>query len=784
MIGNDDSFEKRAILFGIISDMINIAETYQSKEVSQIKDIMLHKKTSDIPNECNFIQDNIIIRTDVISKMFSRYQNKTTPNIVKIYNSVFNSIKLLAKNMYDSFSGKNKISLYVFSYYIVAHFYSLLTEDDKPLKNFKEETIISISKILQRDNLIRPVQNIINTTSSDILKKNKKHGDFADTLLMTIKNSDFENQFNEYVNNQNRKKIKKKEKKKIKKKEKEREKENEEEREKEKEEEKKEEEEVKEEEREKEKEKLEKVEYSVINIDNKKCNKDYNKENAEKEKEYKNIIEIKDKQNEIEKKEKDIPIKEVIVVDNKENTQIFKKNIIIKNGEEEKDKKEIIIDDLNQKFTKKSEVIKLNELDNNNSSENNIKTITQFSEDKNKNNSLINMVEIPSFLNSILIEMKETIKNLNDKISNLEKDKKIKDFAVNNLHNKISVLEKEKDFVANNFNNKISALEKEKDFVSNNLHNKISVLEKEKDFAVNNLNNKISVLVKEKDLLNNKISVLEKEKDLVANNLNDKISVLEKENKNQEIMIKSLNDKVYNLEEECQELSDNQIVFWGYLNLLSNGRDLSKSIVYYLYKFLNFANKEEDKNYKQLSRILKALNNENYDKEKINIDKDKLIKFLHLDFFLSRLFNNILHREIKFKSNEANKKLKLIPGYTFDDKFNNLILFINSTIKDPQIQEAIKQNIEDYKLDTEIMNHIKYEDKNLFMENTSKFETILKEKDILDVKEFLMSIKVDDNSFIKLCEEKKWRNYTNEKEEENLPKPIFYKDGANLSENN
>ena len=193
MIGNDDSFEKRAILFGIISDMINIAETYQPKEVSQIKDIMLHKKTSDIPNECNVIQDNIIIRTDVISKMFSRYQNKTTPNIVKIYNSVFNSIKLLAKNMYDSFSGKNKISLYLFSYYIVAHFYSLLTEDDKPLKNFKEETIISISKILQRDNLIRPVQNIINTTSSDILKKNKKHGDFADTLLMTIKNSDFEN---------------------------------------------------------------------------------------------------------------------------------------------------------------------------------------------------------------------------------------------------------------------------------------------------------------------------------------------------------------------------------------------------------------------------------------------------------------------------------------------------------------------------------------------------------------------------------------------------------------
>ena len=115
---------------------------------------------------------------------------------------------------------------------------------------------------------------------------------------------------------------------------------------------------------------------------------------------------------------------------------------------------------------------------------------------------------------------------------------------------------------------------------------------------------------------------------------------------------------------------------------------------------------------------------------------------------MSRLFNKIIHREIKFKTNEDNNKLKLIPEYTFKEKFTNLIYFINNK-KENEIQEAIKQTIDDYKPDTEIMNYVKYDEQNLFVKNYSEFETILKEKDIENIEEFLTKINFDNNSFVK-----------------------------------
>ncbi len=218
MIENDE-FGTRAILYGIISDMINISEKYYPKEFYKIKDVALKEKTADKQNIFNIAQDNIILRVDTISRFLSTFKDRITQNILNIYNSVFKSIKLLTKNEYDSISQKNKISLYIFSYYIVAHFYSLLTKKDEPLKYFREDIIINISKLLSRDNLIKAAQNIINNSSNTIFEKNKRNGNFDDILLITIKNLDFENKYNEYIIRQNNKKLKKKEKKEEKEKE-------------------------------------------------------------------------------------------------------------------------------------------------------------------------------------------------------------------------------------------------------------------------------------------------------------------------------------------------------------------------------------------------------------------------------------------------------------------------------------------------------------------------------------------------------------------------------------
>ena len=101
--------------------------------------------------------------------------------------------------------------------------------------------------------------------------------------------------------------------------------------------------------------------------------------------------------------------------------------------------------------------------------------------------------------------------------------------------------------------------------------------------------------------------------------------------------------------------------------------------------------------------------------------------------------------------------MKLIQEYTFKGKFTNLIYFINKIIKDNEIQKAIKQTIDDYKADTEIMNYVKYDEQNLFVKNDSAFETILKEKDIVNIQEFLTKINIGNNNFVKLCEEKNWK---------------------------
>ena len=62
------------------------------------------------------------------------------------------------------------------------------------------------------------------------------------------------------------------------------------------------------------------------------------------------------------------------------------------------------------------------------------------------------------------------------------------------------------------------------------------------------------------------------------------------------------------MQDQYKELTDNQIVFFGYLNLITNGRDIEKSIVQYLLIYLNFIPKEEEPNYLFLSRVIEALN--------------------------------------------------------------------------------------------------------------------------------------------------------------------------------
>ena len=102
----DKVFEARVVLYGIVSDMINIAEEKNHKEILLLKDKIIQEKESDLQNNFNFIQNNILLRIEVILRFLIKCNDRISQNIIKIYKYAFNSIKLLSKNEPDLISKK------------------------------------------------------------------------------------------------------------------------------------------------------------------------------------------------------------------------------------------------------------------------------------------------------------------------------------------------------------------------------------------------------------------------------------------------------------------------------------------------------------------------------------------------------------------------------------------------------------------------------------------------------------------------------------------------------
>ena len=244
--------------------------------------------------------------------------------------------------------------------------------------------------------------------------------------------------------------------------------------------------------------------------------------------------------------------------------------------------------------------------------------------------------------------------------------------------------------------------------------------------------------------------------------------------------IEKLELEVNNLKDENKEIIHNQITLWNSFQFISNGRDIWKSIVFYFYQYLGL--KDNGSNtYTKLSSILKALKDKELKEKTIinNIDVNKLSQFFYLEFFLNKLLNKIVHRNIKYSSPESNRKVKLIPTYSFEEAFKNIKLFINSTIKDNEIQVLIKDTIDDYIKDSVIENILKYDETNLFLKNNNEYHALLTESDINNLEQFFKDIKVGNKTFCELCETKKWTKGIGDII---LEKPVFHYKGNKLVE--
>ena len=244
--------------------------------------------------------------------------------------------------------------------------------------------------------------------------------------------------------------------------------------------------------------------------------------------------------------------------------------------------------------------------------------------------------------------------------------------------------------------------------------------------------------------------------------------------------IENLELEVNNLKDENKEIINNQIALWNSFQFISNGRDIWKSIVFYFYQYLGL--KDNGSNtYTKLSSILKALKDKELKEKTINnnVDVNKLSQFFYLEFFLNKLLNKIVHRNIKYSSPESNRKVKLIPTYSFEEAFKNIKLFINTTIKDNEIQVLIKDTIDDYIKDSVIENILKYDETNLFLKKNNEYHALLTESDINNLEQFFKDIKVGNKTFCELCETKKWTKGIGDII---LEKPVFHYKGNRLDE--
>ena len=214
---------------------------------------------------------------------------------------------------------------------------------------------------------------------------------------------------------------------------------------------------------------------------------------------------------------------------------------------------------------------------------------------------------------------------------------------------------------------------------------------------------------------------------------------------------------------------ENQKKMWNYLNLLANGRDIIKSIIFYLYNVCGL--KGKTKTFNQLEEIMKNLKSKKL-KIELAVKDEKLNDFLLLSFFLKNYLNKVLHREFIIKEIDDDSKTQFLSiEYSFNSFFDHLKYFLEKTIFEKNIQHLISQALTDYSSDKELSEELKYKEGNIFKKIDDKFTPNLSNEDITEIFKALENIQFNGEKFGKLCEEKKWKDND---EDESIPKIQFY----------
>ena len=223
------------------------------------------------------------------------------------------------------------------------------------------------------------------------------------------------------------------------------------------------------------------------------------------------------------------------------------------------------------------------------------------------------------------------------------------------------------------------------------------------------------------------------------------------------------------LTERINRLEENQLLLYNQISLYQSSRDIFKSIYYYYFKYLDFAEAHLTM-FDKLKKIISFLQETDENKSNSNTEnvltKEKkitLIKYFKFHFFISRLCNKIIHRnfnENKKKIIEEKKLeglLPLIQNLDFIQCFDSLKFFIENGTKNQQMKEALKFVYENhYKNDSEL-EEIKDEKGDAFVvDENDDFNFVISKKDVEDALEYFKSLVVLKKPFIDMCNNKLW----------------------------
>ena len=694
------------------------------------------------------LENNYVFQTGAMNHLFqylkksnSRNKNSDSFELIGIF---FYSAGCLTKKVYNELTTKGYYSLIIYGYCCLEYFCYLYKKDadsEFPKSYFNTDNYTNFNKYLNDNDLSKMIKNVYNTFKDKIYPGNKKMKNenikvIINHFLNSMNCYNFKGDCEKYIEKQ-KMKLSKHEKKRQKKKEEDEKKINENEK--------------------------EQTENSNIQ----------GKPKEEKKKEEKEAEEKKKGNEEEENGEK-----------NEEEEKIEK------NEEEEEEKKEETKDDVKEKVDIKEEKKKKEEIE-----EEEKKEKIDEDEEKNEENKEEGKKEenIDGVTSAEKMKPKHEENKLN--IKNIENEQhtqenREKNTPTDNIEQKSTAEPKKDEVNIINTEDKILCGKKNDELKLEKINNKLDYENNDNKINLNKMEAEPDS--EDKDELNlEKIETIKKSiisDQNIPDNIKKAFNLLfdlqtkqEKKIKALEIKNNNLEIKNNNLEIKNNILMDNQKKMWNYLNLLSNGRDMIKSIIFYLYEYFGLKKQGVKKDtFTQLTEIYAKLKTNEFNSKLNNLNKETLLHFLELLLFNKNFLNKVLHRKFAIVDIESEKddenNLKLEAEYSFNSFFENLEYFIENTIMTKDIQKLIDKAYKEYMADEKLPEGLKYAEGKILKKEDEHYIPVMTKSDIELIFNFLNEIEIDNEKFGKLCETKTWEK---DESSEFIPTPTFFNSAKN-----